>query len=223
MCVLLANSLSALWSILLEAAGLTLYGSDIPVNNVSELMLAVIAVAVLPGICEELLFRGVVLGAYEKGGTFRAILISAVLFSGLHGSVQGLPVQFIIGLILGLAVFLTNSLYAGMMIHTAYNAFILLIDYAARGMEYGEYTCMYEYVGGIYGVFMLMIEGLIALALLVLILRSFLRHSREAGAYSLPKLPLRMDGTEIIVLISGIVTVCFLYGEDILTLTGYLR
>lgn len=223
LCVLLANSLSALWSILLEAIGLTLYSADIPINNASELMLAVFAVAVLPGICEELLFRGVVLGAYEKGGTRRAVLVSAVLFSVLHGSVQGLPVQLIIGLILGMTVCMTDSLYTGMMIHTAYNAFILILNYAARGMETGAYTGMYEYVGGMQGVFTLLLEGLVVMALLRLILRSFARQGYEAGVCSLPKSPLSMDGTEIIVLISGLVTVCFLYGEDILTLTGYLR
>lgn len=223
LCVLLANSLSALWSILLEALGLTLYSSDIPMNDASELMLAVFAVAVLPGICEELLFRGVVLGAYEKGGTRRAVLISAVMFSVLHGSLQGLPVQFIIGLILGLAVCMTDSLYTGMMIHTAYNAFILILNYAARGMKAGAYNGMYEYVGGMRGVFTLLVEGVVVLALLRLILKSFARQGHEYGVCSLPKSPLSMDGTEIIVLISGLVTVCFLYGEDILTLTGYLR
>lgn len=223
LCVLLANSLSALWSIMLEAIGLTLYGADIPVNDASELMLAVFAVAVLPGICEELLFRGVVLSAYEKGGTRRAVLVSAVLFSVLHGSVQGLPVQLIIGLILGMTVCMTDSLYTGMMIHTAYNAFILILNYAARSMETGAYTGMYEYVGGMQGVFTLLLEGLVVMALLRLILRSFARQGYEAGVCSLPKSPLFMDGTEIIVLISGLVTVCFLYGEDILTLTGYLR
>ena len=223
LCVPLANSLSALWSMLLEAMGLALYSTEIPMNDASELMLAVFAVAVLPGICEELLFRGVVLGAYEKGGTRKAVLVSALLFSMLHGSVQGLPVQFIIGLILGLAVYMTDSLYTGMMIHTAYNAFILIFNYAVRGMETGEYTGMYEYLGGMQGVFTLLFECAVVLALLRLILKSFARQGYQSGVVSLPKAPLSMDGTEIIVLISGIVTVCFLYGEDILTLTGYLR
>ena len=223
LCVLLANSLSALWSILLEAMGLTLYSADIPINSASELMIAVFAVAVLPGICEELLFRGVVLGAYEKGGTRRGVLVSAVLFSVLHGSVQGLPVQLTIGLILGLAVYMTDSLYTGMMIHTAYNAFILILNYGARGMETGAYNGMYAYVGGMQGVFTLLVEGVVVLALLRLILKSFARQGYESGVCSLPKSPLSMDGTEIIVLISGLVTVCFLYGEDILMLTGYLR
>lgn len=222
LCVLLANSLSALWSMVLEAAGLELYGSDIPMNDTSELMLMVLAVAALPGICEEMLFRGVVMGAYEKGGVRKAVLISAVLFAMLHGSLQGLPVQFIIGCILGMAVYLTDSLYAGMMIHTAYNAFILIINYATRGIETGgAYTGMYDQVGGLSGVFTLLLEGAVTLALLRLILKSFARHS--AWSRDLSAAPLSMDGTEIIVLISGLVTVCFLYGEDILTLTGYLR
>ena len=64
LCVLLANSLGGLWSILLESVGLTLYSVDVEINGTADLLKAILAMAVLPGICEELMFRGTVLTAY---------------------------------------------------------------------------------------------------------------------------------------------------------------
>lgn len=223
LCMMLANSLAALWSIALESAGFVLYGTDIPMNSTNDLLLAICAVAVLPGVCEELLFRGLVLGAYERCGTRRAVFISALLFASLHGSLQGLPVQLAIGIILGCAVCFTGTLHTGIMIHMLYNAFVLILSYAGRNLDTGTYTTMYEYLGGVPGVIGVVIEGAITGALLLLILRSFAGTGRREGIEPVPKQPLKMDGTQIVVLISGIVTVLFLYGQDILMLTGYLR
>ena len=103
LCVLEANAIAGVWTIVLETLGFTPPPTTIPMNDSGDLMTAVIAIAVMPGICEELLFRGVVLTAYERGGTRRAIILSSVLFATLHGSIQGLPVQLLIGILLGYA------------------------------------------------------------------------------------------------------------------------
>ena len=223
LCVLFANCITGLWSMALEAAGFKLYSVNIPMENTTDLMIAIIAVAVLPGVCEELLFRGFVLSAYEKGGTKRAIIIAAILFATLHGSLQGLPVQFVMGMLLGCAVCFSGSLHTGIMIHMMYNALVLLISYAGRSMEVPEYTNMYEYLGGIMGVVSLLINGAGSGVLLWLVLRFFAKKGRGVSAGPLPKAPLKLDGTQIVVLISGIVTVLYLYGQDILMLTGYLQ
>lgn len=222
LCVMLANCLAAIWTLLLEAAGLTLYSAEIPMANTTELLLAVFAVAVLPGICEELLFRGVVLSAYEAGGTRRALMISTALFAVLHGSVQGLPVQLAIGLVLGLAVCFTGSLYTGMMIHTAYNAFILLINYVNRNVDVPQNISTYEHLGGIPGIFVVLFQGAIAAGLLALILLAFRKQGSRTGVCAVPRAGLSLDATSVIVLLSGFVTVAFMYGQDILMLTGYL-
>ncbi|MBQ4089351.1 MAG: CPBP family intramembrane metalloprotease [Clostridia bacterium] len=221
LCVMLANSLAALWSVILETIGFRLYSTEIVMNNGNDLIKAIFSVAVLPGICEELLFRGVVLSAYERGGTRKAIFISALLFSTLHGTVQGFPVQLLIGIILGFAVCSTGSIYISMMIHTAYNAFLLLISYLYRGIDVPEYSSIYESLGGAIGLATVLIECVVSGGILWLILSSFARQGGEMGITHEPEKRLRPDTTAVIALISGIVTVCYMYGQDIMLLLGY--
>ena len=190
--------------------------------------MAIFVMGVLPGVCEELLMRGLVLGAYERGGTRRAVLISAALFALLHASVEGLPVQFLMGVVLGFLAVTTQSLYVGMMLHTAYNSFLVLISFTLGGAAdvagLTETGSMLEIVGGATGVIALGVEALIAGGILVAILRGvYLRRAREEGLEPVPKSPMPMDGGQIVVLISALVTVAFLYGQDVLSLMGVLQ
>ena len=220
LCVMLANALAGLWSVLLESLGLTLYGADIPMGSKGELMVSIVAVAVLPGICEELLFRGMVLGAYERGGTRFGIIVSSVLFAVLHGSLQGLPAQLVIGMILGCAVCRTGSIYISMMIHTAYNAFILIINYAAQDIVADSTETFYDAIGGI-GMITLVIEAIIAGMLLRLILLSFKRQGIMQGVMPVRRTPIKFGKAAIAALALGILAVCWLYTQDYMLLAGY--
>lgn len=227
-CVFFANGVSALWTILLESLGGTPSGAGLDVQSRDDLLMAIFVMGVLPGVCEELLMRGVVLGAYECGGTRRAVLISAALFALLHASVEGLPVQFLMGVVLGFLAVTTQSLYVGMMLHTAYNSFLVLISFTLGGAAdvagLTETGSMLEIVGGATGVIALGVEALIAGGILVAILRGvYLRGPREEGLEPVPKSPMPMDGVQIVVLISALVTVAFLYGQDVLSLMGVLQ
>lgn len=227
-CVFFANGVSALWTILLESLGGTPSGAGLDVQSRDDLLMAIFVMGVLPGVCEELLMRGVVLGAYECGGTRRAVLISASLFALLHASVEGLPVQFLMGVVLGFLAVSTQSLYVGMMLHTAYNSFLVLISFtlggAANVAGLTETGSMLEIVGGATGVIALGVEAVIAGGILVAILRGvYLRRAREEGLEPVPKSPMPMDGVQIVVLISALVTVAFLYGQDVLSLMGVLQ
>lgn len=228
LCVFFANGVSALWTILLESLGGTPSGAGLDVQSRDDLLMAIFVMGVLPGVCEELLMRGLVLGAYECGGTRRAVLISAALFALLHASVEGLPVQFLMGVVLGFLAVTTQSLYVGMMLHTAYNSFLVLISFTLGGAAdvagLTETGSMLEIVGGATGVIALGVEALIAGGILVAILRGvYLRRAREEALEPVPKSPMPMDGGQIVVLISALVTVAFLYGQDVLSLMGVLQ
>ena len=156
------------------------------------------------------------------------MLISAALFALLHASVEGLPVQFLMGVVLGFLAVTTQSLYVGMMLHTAYNSFLVLISFTLGGAAdvagLTETGSMLEIVGGATGVIALGVEALIAGGILVAILRGvYLRRAREEGLEPVPKSPMPMDGVQIVVLISALVTVAFLYGQDVLSLMGVLQ
>lgn len=77
-----------------------------------------------PAVCEELLFRGVVMrGLEEKGLTF-AVIFSSLLFALMHGSVGMIILQFLLGLAISAVVVITKNHLYGAIMHFATNFFI---------------------------------------------------------------------------------------------------
>ena len=56
-----------------------------------------LSIVIIPAVCEELFFRGVVLAEYRTLGEGNAIILSAVCFAMLHFSVSGFPIYLFIG------------------------------------------------------------------------------------------------------------------------------
>lgn len=217
-CVLCAEYLASFWVMLLEGVGLVMPQTNIPIANSSELTIAIFTIGVLPGICEELVFRGMIFGAYERGGTFRALCVSALMFMGLHGSITGAPTEFLLGVALGALVAWTGSLYSAMLFHTAYNSFLVLLSYFAGGVETGEYTTMFEYLGGWTAVIILIFQTIGLGVALFFLLRAVYR--RRAANAVIPASSLRLDIPETLILISGAVTVAYFYVLDFLEMLG---
>ena len=218
LCVPAVNALTLLWSALLEGLGLALAETDIAMETTGDLMMGVLALGVMPGICEELLFRGAVLGGYEGHGTKRAIFISALLFASLHGSVQGLPGQFLMGLVLGTVVCHSGSLYAGMILHTTYNSALLMLTYAIRDIPVDDGGTLLEGLGGGIGMLSIVLECAVVLAILWMVMGYFRR--RSVGDWNVPGERKPLGVCELLVLISGVVTVIYLYCSDILYMMG---
>ena len=86
-----ASALTAAWGVGLDALGLRAPGATPMPRTERELALSILTMAAFPAVCEELLFRGFVLSAWESRGTGFAIAVTAVLFALLHGNLYGLP------------------------------------------------------------------------------------------------------------------------------------
>lgn len=84
-------------------------------------LFAVPAVALLPALCEELLFRGILCAELDRRGTWRALLVGSLLFSLIHFDLANLPVYFFAGVLLTLLLYATDSLIAAMLVHALYN------------------------------------------------------------------------------------------------------
>jgi membrane protease YdiL (CAAX protease family) len=156
--VMATSSLGALWMLALEGMGARLVDQTLPVANGSgALILLVLTTCMLPGVFEELLFRGFILGAWERRGTKYALVASTMLFAGLHGSIAGLPTQILLGFAIGYLVINTDSLYAGMIYHTVHNAaLVLILQIQPQAATAGT---MYESVGGAAGVLLLALQA----------------------------------------------------------------
>jgi len=102
---------------------------NIPVpSGTGEFIMQLISIAGSAALCEELLFRGFIMRAYEGLGWKKAILISAGLFSALHLSVQNIAPTFYLGLLLGYVVYKTNSILAGMIGHFLNNSIAVMLN-----------------------------------------------------------------------------------------------
>lgn len=129
MSVYAASTVDALWTALLNALGLHIPQAGVEMATPQALTAEILLTAALPAICEELLFRGVVFSAFEGRGTWRGLWISSALFALMHGNLFGLPAYLLVGAASAFIVYAVDSLYAGMLYHTAYNATILVIVY----------------------------------------------------------------------------------------------
>ncbi len=98
------------------------------------LPLILISLAIVPGIFEEILFRGFLLSALlNVAKPWQAILVSAMLFGVFHvvGAGQLLPERFLpttfMGLVLGWVAYRTWSVWPGMLLHAIHNGTIFVV------------------------------------------------------------------------------------------------
>jgi sodium transport system permease protein len=87
--------------------------------------------AVTPAICEELVFRGVLLQSLGREmRAWRAILVTAAVFGAFHLSFETalrfLPTAWV-GLLMGYVAWHSRSIFASMLMHFANNAFVVLL------------------------------------------------------------------------------------------------
>lgn len=96
-----------------------------------DALLSLAAVAFVPAVCEELLFRGVLLPAFlTRQRPAAAVFVSAALFASLHVlptsdggvSLYQVPQALLVGVVLGVLRLRSGSLLPGILAHALYNA-----------------------------------------------------------------------------------------------------
>lgn len=86
------------------------------------LLLEILSVAVIAGITEELVFRGLVISRLKKGmGTAAAVVISALIFGFAHGSALAMIYASLLGLLLGALYARYDSILPGIIFHVFFN------------------------------------------------------------------------------------------------------
>ena len=88
----------------------------------------VIALAVIPAICEEFVFRSVLMRDYNKYGATFSIIATSVMFAMIHFDLSKLPVYFAGGVLLALSVYVTRSIVCSILIHTLYNVYGIFFE-----------------------------------------------------------------------------------------------
>lgn len=98
-------------------------------------LLNVLIVGILPALLEELLFRGLVLGALRPAGDRVALVVSALLFSLMHTTLQQLPFTFLLGLVLGYIQLRTGNILLPMAVHFLNNLTSVTLEYVTWNLS----------------------------------------------------------------------------------------
>jgi len=98
-------------------------------DNLAMLPLVLLSLSILPGICEEVLFRGGLQGLLERKGVWKGIFLTSLIFSLCHGNPWHFLELTIAGILLGVVVFRTGSILPAMLLHASSNAAAVLSFY----------------------------------------------------------------------------------------------
>lgn len=132
MFIVLCALLLILASILTSALGVgggvyskdTLWGISQQNRDTAALYYAV-CFALIPALCEELLFRSIVMSEYQQTSIAAAVVISSLYFAMLHFDFAKFPFYFLSGLVLSVCAYTTNSVIAAFAVHMIYNLFAI--------------------------------------------------------------------------------------------------
>ncbi|MDR1864951.1 MAG: CPBP family intramembrane metalloprotease [Bacteroidales bacterium] len=104
------------------------------VDNFGGMLFNIFMIAVLPGIGEELIFRGVLQKIFTRwtGNVHAAIVISAFLFSAMHLQFYGLFPRWLLGVMLGYLLVWSGSIWLPVFAHFAYNAMAVVVTWFSR-------------------------------------------------------------------------------------------
>jgi membrane protease YdiL (CAAX protease family) len=119
------------WMVQSEATGNATLAGVLTFDSLPELLMALLTVAVIPGFCEELMFRGVLqkrlLGAVMSDHL--AVWVAAALFSAIHIEFAGFLPRLLLGALLGYAYRWTGSLWVPVIIHLLFNGTQVVVTY----------------------------------------------------------------------------------------------
>jgi membrane protease YdiL (CAAX protease family) len=96
-------------------------------SHAGAFALNVFALAIVGPVVEELTFRGLGFRLLERYGELFAVLAIGVAFALWHGLIDALPVLFVFGAGLAYLRARTESIFPGMILHSAFNALALAV------------------------------------------------------------------------------------------------
>ena len=88
-----------------------------------KVVVQLILTALVPGVCEEFLFRGMVLSSLMPYGKTGAIVVSSLFFGLMHQNPFQMFYATVAGVVLALLYIYTGSIWCSTLVHVCNNAF----------------------------------------------------------------------------------------------------
>lgn len=114
-----------------------LFATNVVGEHMLELSLAnpfpvtFFVVAVLPAVCEEFIFRGVLYQGYRRCSVSGAVILTAVLFGLMHMNMNQLSYAVVIGLLFAAVNEVTGSILPSLLLHLYINGKSTVLLYLA--------------------------------------------------------------------------------------------
>lgn len=101
----------------------------------SPFIVTTLGIAVIPAVCEELIFRGVIMTGYKSCGIVKAVIISSLFFAIMHLNPHQFFYALPAGIFFGALVYCTNSIFASMLAHFTLNFHTVILCYLTTNSE----------------------------------------------------------------------------------------
>jgi len=100
-------------------------------NNLKDMLINLVFVALFAGIGEEFFFRGVLQRIFIKifKSPLAGIIAGAIIFSAIHMQFYGFIPRLILGVLLGAIYWYSGSLWAAVLAHFVYDGFAVVMIY----------------------------------------------------------------------------------------------
>ena len=102
-------------------------------------IISFVIVSISPAICEEAVFRGVVMHSFDNGkNKWIAIVVTGLIFGAFHGNIWRFVPTALLGIMLGYIVYETDNMIYGALFHAINNAMPLLSIFVMKSMYSNE-------------------------------------------------------------------------------------
>lgn len=95
--------------------------TDLATAYQSPFIYSVISICIIPAVCEELIFRGVVFSGFKNLSLKKACILGGIIFSVAHFDPQQSLYTFAVGVLFCYIVYRTKSVFPGMISHFCLN------------------------------------------------------------------------------------------------------
>lgn len=112
-----------------------LFATNVVGEHMMDLILAyplpltLLVIAVMPALCEEFIFRGILYQGYKKCSVSGAVILTAVLFGLMHMNMNQLSYAVVIGILFAAVNEVTGSILPSMLLHLYINGKSTLLLY----------------------------------------------------------------------------------------------
>ncbi|SEL37959.1 CPBP family intramembrane glutamic endopeptidase [Ruminococcus albus] len=130
------SAIVAIFVSFMDTAGVTIPEADFSIDKPSTaaVVMQFLYVGIMAPLIEEIVYRGMILGALSKYGEFPAIFFSALCFGLMHGNIPQAVAAFGTGLMYACIAVSCNSIMPSLVIHSLNN---IVVSFSTLGKAAG--------------------------------------------------------------------------------------